>query len=419
MDAIEENVAKRQKIQECEGAKDIAEPCLAEADVAEIISTLSARLPDASDAGSKVAAVAFILDGKPCAPDASDTDFDLWTKGVLAKFAQDRAGITPEEEAKCSDKFDDYKFTGSLRPAHVTKQMQPPGGCTLPDYALHSGGVARSESLRKNRRTIPVMEGEKLDKMRRACTLGREVLDIAGRYLKPGVTGNDIDCLVWQASAERNCYPSPLNYFLFPKSVCVSANEIICHGIPDCRPMQKGDIINLDVSVYHEGLHADLNETFFIGDCDEDSHRLVKAAYESLRKASEMIKPGTLYRDLGNAIHNEAVSHGTVVVPNFCGHGVGELFHGPPDVPHYRKNKAVGIMRAGHIFTVEPMVNLGKERMNSTWPDKWTEATRSGERSAQFEHTFLVTADGFEVLTARPGAELNSMPAYDASVFQR
>merc|ERR1711972_5995 len=143
--------------------------------------------------------------------------------------------------------------------------------------------------------------------MREACRLGREVLDIAARFMRAGVTGDEIDRIVWQACVDRKVYPSPLNYFGFPKSVCVSPNEVICHGIPDCRPLQEGDIVNLDVSVYYRGFHADLNETFFIGKCDEDSHNLVRTAYNALRAASEMIRPGALYRDVGGFIHTEAV----------------------------------------------------------------------------------------------------------------
>lgn len=271
-----------------------------------------------------------------------------------------------------------------------------------------------------NRRgAIPVLEGEDLATMREACRYGREVLDIAARYMRAGVTGDEIDRLVWQACADRKVYPSPLNYFNFPKSVCVSPNEVICHGIPDCRPLKDGDIVNLDVSIYHKGFHADLNETFFIGQCDEESQNLVRTAYNALLAASEMIRPGAYYRELGDVIHSTTVKGGCTVVPAYCGHGVGKLFHGPPDVPHYRKNKAVGVMRPGHVFTVEPMLNVGSNGGDKTWPDDWTAVSRDGKRSAQFEHTFLVTETGCELLTARVGTNCMAMPAFKVADFQR
>jgi len=273
--------------------------------------------------------------------------------------------------------------------------------------------------LRSNRKTIPIVEGSDLETMREACRLGREVLDVAGKALRPGITGDEIDRIVYQACVERKLYPSPLNYSGFPKSVCVSPNEVICHGIPNCRPLEEGDIVNLDISIFHQGFHSDLNETFFLGACDEDSHKLVRVAYEALSVAANMIRPGTHYRALGAEIQAVAERNGCAVVPNFCGHGVGRLFHGPPDVPHYRKNKAIGIMKAGHIFTIEPMLNLGKSGKEKMWPDDWTAVSASGKRSAQFEHSFLVTEDGFEILTARPGTDVKAMPTYDPVMFQR
>ncbi|CAK9118718.1 unnamed protein product, partial [Durusdinium trenchii] len=268
-------------------------------------------------------------------------------------------------------------------------------------------------------KSIPVLEGIDLENMRQVCLQGREVLDLAARMLRPGITGDEIDRVVYIACRDRGLYPSPLNYMGFPKSICVSVNEVICHGIPDSRPLADGDLVNLDVSVCLEGFHADLNETYLVGHCDDESHRLVRSAYNALKAATALIRPGTLYRQLGGAIEKEAAEHGCSVVTAFCGHGVGRLFHGPPDIPHFKKNKAVGVMKPGHVFTVEPMLNLGtcKERV---WPDGWTACTRDGRRSAQFEHSFLVTEDGFEVLTSRQDASSRtSMPDYDATFFQR
>ncbi len=198
---------------------------------------------------------------------------------------------------------------------------------------------------------------------------GREVLDVAGKALRVGVTGDEIDKIVHAACLERNSYPSPLNYRAFPKSVCVSPNEVICHGIPDARPMEEGDIVNLDISLYHNGFHADLNETYLIGKVDEKSLNLVQTSYECLREAIKMCRPGTMYRELGNIIHDVAVKRGCQVDRTYCGHGIGRLFHTSPNVPHYRNNKAVGSMLPGHIFTIEPMINAGGWA-DTHWPDR-------------------------------------------------
>ncbi|KAI2535265.1 METAP1 isoform 11, partial [Pan troglodytes] len=158
------------------------------------------------------------------------------------------------------------------------------------------------------------------------------------------------------ACIARNCYPSPLNYYNFPKSCCTSVNEVICHGIPDRRPLQEGDIVN--------------------------------------------VKPGVRYRELGNIIQKHAQANGFSVVRSYCGHGIHKLFHTAPNVPHYAKNKAVGVMKSGHVFTIEPMICEGGWQ-DETWPDGWTAVTRDGKRSAQFEHTLLVTDTGCEILTRR------------------
>lgn len=351
------------------------------------------------------------------ARELSDQKLAVWAADTLEKVGSDVSRLSEQDRLAVPADFEGYKFSGELRPAHVTAQMKPPANCSLPDYALDPEGRPFSES--KAGRAIPVVAGADLETMRKVCRLGREVLDIAARFMKAGVTGDQIDRVVWKACEERQLYPSPLNYCGFPKSLCVSPNEVICHGIPDCRPIKEGDIVNLDISVYYQGFHSDLNETFFIGQCDEESHTLVRAAYDALRVCCQMIRPGTFYRDLGDAIHAVSVKNGCTVVPAFCGHGVGKLFHGPPDVPHYRRNKAVGIMKPGHIFTVEPMLNLGASGKEDIWPDDWTAVSRSGRRSSQFEHTFLVTEEGVEVLTARRGEDRFSMPEFNAADFQR
>eukprot|EP00401_Gymnodinium_catenatum_P042000 CAMPEP_0117515616 /NCGR_PEP_ID=MMETSP0784-20121206/30672_1 /TAXON_ID=39447 /ORGANISM="" /LENGTH=433 /DNA_ID=CAMNT_0005311439 /DNA_START=49 /DNA_END=1350 /DNA_ORIENTATION=+ len=346
----------------------------------------------------------------------TDEEFAAWLEEV-AKAHPPIISPNPEQALRLPKQFIGYPFTGPLRPAFVHLRMPPPPGAELTDYALHEKGISMSE--RNRTRDIPVVEGEELVTMREACRLGREVLDLVGRALKPGVTGDFLDRVVYHACCEREIYPSPLNYSGFPKSVCVSPNEVICHGIPDLRPIEDGDIVNLDVSIFYKGFHSDLNETFLVGNVDESKQKVVRAAYESLSAAASMIKPGTMYRDLGGAISSSAGRNGCSVVNSYTGHGVGRLFHGPPNVPHYKKNKAVGVMKPGHVFTVEPMINLGGDGGDLLWPDNWTAVTVNGKPSAQFEHTFLVTETGCEILTARRGAPKDAMPPFDLLTFSR
>jgi methionyl aminopeptidase len=253
-----------------------------------------------------------------------------------------------------------------------------------------------SESEQRDRATntaIRVYTADELDGeygLRHACRMGREVLDIAGKALRPGVTTDEIDRIVHEACMERDCYPSPLNYYSFPKSVCTSVNEVICHGIPDYREIQDGDIVNIDVTTYNKGgYHGDLNETFCVGNVDEEGRRVVKTAFDCLSYAVEMVRPGTLYRDLGNIIQKVASANKCSVVRTYCGHGIGSLFHTAPNVPHYAKNKAKGTMKVGHVFTIEPMINLGSPG-DKTWGDNWTAVTTDGKRSAQFERKLSI-----------------------------
>jgi len=218
--------------------------------------------------------------------------------------------------------------------------------------------------------------------------------------IRPGVRTDEIDHAVHEYIVSKGGYPSPLNYYKFPKSCCTSVNEVICHGIPDLRPLKDGDIVNVDITVFYQGQHGDLNETFFVGDVDEESKRLVKGTYDCLVAGINACKPGTMYREIGNIINRVADDNGLSVVRSYCGHGIGELFHTAPSIPHYRKNKAIGVMKTGHAFTLEPMINLGTFK-DRTWPDDWTAVTTDGKRSAQFEHTILITDTGCEVLTAR------------------
>ncbi|EMC94305.1 hypothetical protein BAUCODRAFT_35491 [Baudoinia panamericana UAMH 10762] len=298
--------------------------------------------------------------------------------------------------------FPAYPFTGSLRPVYpLSPRRTVPERIQHPDYAQH--GVPVSEQKITVRNKLRILDKKEQAAMRKVCRLGREVLDIAAREVKPGVTTDHIDKVVHEACIERDSYPSPLNYCHFPKSVCTSPNEVICHGIPDHRPLQDGDILNIDISLYHGGFHADLNETYYVGPSaaqNPDNVRVVEAARSCLDAAIALIKPGALFRDYGNIIEKTAKERGCQVVRTYCGHGVNQLFHCAPNVPHYAKNKAVGEAKPGMTFTIEPMITLGSHK-DKTWPDDWTSVTVDGSRTAQFEHTLLVTETGVEILTAR------------------
>ncbi|KAK5745314.1 Methionine aminopeptidase 1 [Elasticomyces elasticus] len=310
--------------------------------------------------------------------------------------------------------FPSYPFTGSLRPVYpLSPRRTVPDSVRKPDYA--GNGIPVSEQKFVGRRKISILTKDEQESMRKVCRMGREVLDIAAREVKPGVTTDHIDKVVHEACMERNAYPSPLNYCHFPKSVCTSPNEVICHGIPDHRPLVDGDILNIDISVYHGGFHSDLNETYYVGPTasqNPENVRVVEAARDCLDAAIALVKPGALFRDYGGVIEATAKERGCSVIKTYCGHGVNQLFHCAPNIPHYAKNKAVGEAKPGMCFTIEPMIALGSYK-DKTWPDDWTSVTVDGKRTAQFEHTLLVTETGVEVLTARledsPGGKV-AMP---------
>ncbi|XP_069125180.1 methionine aminopeptidase 1-like [Argopecten irradians] len=293
-----------------------------------------------------------------------------------------------------------FKFTGQVRAAKVTPRRTVPDHIPRPDYADHPEGVPISERQMRGTTNIKVLSDEEQEGLRVACKLGREVLDIGAAAIDVGVTTEEIDRLVHEACVDRECYPSPLNYYEFPKSCCTSVNEVICHGIPDMRPLEDGDIVNIDITTFYRGFHGDLNETFFVGNVDEGSKKLVKTTYECLKFAIDEVKPGVRYREMGNIIQKHAQAHGYSVVRSYCGHGIHQLFHTAPSVPHYAKNKAIGVMKPGHSFTIEPMISEGTWR-DEMWPDNWTAVTQDGKRSAQFEQTLLVTDTGCEILTRR------------------
>jgi methionyl aminopeptidase len=246
-----------------------------------------------------------------------------------------------------------------------------------------------------------VKSPEVVERMRVAGRLAAEVLAETGSAVAPGVTTDALDAICHEACIVRGAYPSPLNYNGFPKSICTSVNEVICHGIPDDRPLQAGDIVNLDVTVFVGGVHGDTNATFLVGEVDEESRRLVTVTRECLELGIEAVRPDRPISDIGRAIQSYASHHGYGVVRTFVGHGIGEQFHTEPSIPHYFNPGASTTMKPGMTFTIEPMITLGTWR-ERVWPDQWTAVTADHRRTAQFEHTLVVTEDGAEVLTLTP-----------------
>lgn len=306
--------------------------------------------------------------------------------------------VKPKAELAPPEWINTFAFRGPLRPACVTEQRVTPKNVPKPDY--WATGQPVSEDTWRSNHQIEIKTADDLVKLRRAANLARRCLDLGASMIKPGVTAEEVDLACHNFAVENNAYPSPLNYRGFPKSCCTSVNEVICHGIPDTRPFEDGDIVKLDVTLFYEGFHADLCESYFCGDVYAKGKHLVQTAYECLMKGIEMVKPGVMFRDLGKVISKHASKNGVSVVKRYCGHGIGNLFHTAPSIPHYAKNKAVGVMKPGMVFTIEPMINEG-DWQDVTWPDDWTAVTSDGKRSSQFEHTMVVTEDGVEVLTAR------------------
>ncbi|TCD69732.1 Methionine aminopeptidase 1 [Steccherinum ochraceum] len=295
--------------------------------------------------------------------------------------------------------FSTFRFTGSVRPTYpLAPKREVPPHIQRPDYA--EDGIPVSENERAGQ-PPRILTPEEQEKMRTVCRMGREILDAAASHVKPGVTTEEIDEVVHNETIKRNAFPSTLGYRGFSKSVCTSVNEVICHGIPDKRKLQEGDIVNLDVSVYYDGFHSDLNATYPVGQVDDESKNLMKTTRRCLDEAIKICKPGTLFRDIGKVIEPIARKSNCTVVRTYCAHGINSEFHGPPSaIPHYAKNRAIGTMKPGMTFTIEPMINLGTNWDLVHWPDDWTAATVDGKRSAQFEETLLITETGVEVLTA-------------------
>ena len=253
---------------------------------------------------------------------------------------------------------------------------------------------AQYDSLYK----IKLKEKKDITGIKKAGRLAVDILNYVEEHIAPGITTNYINSLVEEITAQHGAQSAPLNYHGFPKSVCTSVNEVICHGIPDDTILKEGDIVNVDVTPIVDGYYADMSKTFFVGPPGEEARKIVTVSRECLRRGVLAVKPGNRIGDIGYAIQRYAEAQACSVVREYVGHGTGFEFHEPPQVPHYGK-KGEGIpLVPGMVFTIEPMINLGDHSLH-VLADKWTVVTDDGRLSSQFEQTVLVTETGIEVLT--------------------
>ncbi|MBC3954462.1 MULTISPECIES: type I methionyl aminopeptidase [Pseudomonas] len=249
--------------------------------------------------------------------------------------------------------------------------------------------------------TITLKTPEDIEKMRIAGRLAAEVLEMIGPHVKPGVTTEELDRICHDYIVnEQKAIPAPLNYKGFPKSICTSINQVVCHGIPGEKQLKNGDTLNIDVTVIKDGYHGDTSKMFHVGTVPVWAERLSQVTQECLYKAIEIVRPGTRLGDIGAVIQKHAEKNGFSVVREFCGHGIGKVFHEEPQVMHFGEAGTGIELLEGMTFTIEPMINQGKAE-TKILGDGWTAITKDRKLSAQWEHTILVTADGYEIFTLR------------------
>ncbi len=246
---------------------------------------------------------------------------------------------------------------------------------------------------------VVIKSPSEIEGMRVTCRLAAQVLHEAGKLVRPGISTEDINEFVHTFILQHDAIPAPLNYRGFPKSVCTSVNDVVCHGIPSRKEILKdGDIINIDVTTIVDGFHGDTSRTYFVGTPSPEAKKLVEVTEESMWRGIRAVKPGARIRDIGEAIQTYAEGFGYGVVREYVGHGVGRVFHEAPQIPHYKSKGANPRLRPGMTFTIEPMINVGTYETYLE-PDGWTVRTADRKLSAQFEHTILATETGYEVLT--------------------
>ncbi|KAJ0182419.1 hypothetical protein K1T71_001788 [Dendrolimus kikuchii] len=284
-------------------------------------------------------------------------------------------------------KFGVYK---KVYPVEMTPSRKVPDNIARPNYVLN-----------KENYRIPIVpeikDTEQIEGMRRSCQLASSILAQVAKFVKPGVTTDDIDEFIHNLTIEAGAYPSPLNYKGFPKSVCTSVNNVAVHGIPDLRPLEDGDTLNVDITVFYKGFHGDCSKMFTAGNVDDRGLQLIEVTEECLHKAINLCGPDVPFCEIGAQIQRHARFNGLTVLPAFIGHGIGEYFHGPPDIYHCR-NRYPGLMRPGMTFTIEPVLSHGSVD-TVILEDGWTAVTEDSSRTAQIEHTVLITDNGAEILT--------------------
>tara|TARA_X000000950_G_scaffold271676_1_gene353129 strand:+ start:813 stop:1619 length:807 start_codon:yes stop_codon:yes gene_type:complete len=253
---------------------------------------------------------------------------------------------------------------------------------------------------------VTIHSEDDFNKMRQAGKLASMVLDYITPFVKEGVTTLKLDTLCHDFIISKGAIPAPLNYKGFPKSICTSVNHVVCHGIPSNKVLNSGDIINIDITVILNGWHGDTSRMFFIGKKNIKSEKLVETTFNSMWEGIKKVKPGNTLGDIGNSIQTYAEKYGYSVVKDFCGHGIGEIFHCAPNILHYGEKGQGMKLREGMIFTIEPMINLGKSDIKIL-NDGWTAVTRDKKLSAQYEHTLGVTKNGYEVFTLSEKEKIN------------
>jgi methionyl aminopeptidase len=280
-------------------------------------------------------------------------------------------------------------MTTQLRPGHVSPIRKVPADIPRPEYV----------GKRIPRTGEPdVKTPEIIEKMRVAGRIAAQAMAEVAKHIEPGVTTDELDRVGHEFMLDHGAYPSTLGYRGFPKSLCTSLNEVICHGIPDDTVLRDGDIINIDITAFKDGVHGDTDATYLVGDVDEESRLLVERTREALGRAIKAVRPGRQLNVIGRVIESYARRFGYGVVRDFTGHGIGTTFHSGLIVPHYDDPGATTVIEPGMTFTIEPMLTLGTIEYD-IWPDDWTVVTKDRKRTAQFEHTLLVTDNGTEILT--------------------
>ncbi len=280
---------------------------------------------------------------------------------------------------------------GTAVPGRVSARRAVPEHIERPEYMFHDGPEVVTAS--------DVKDAETIERIRRAGRIAAQAIEVAGAAVRPGVTTDELDRLAHEFIISQDAYPSCLGYMGFPKAICTSVNEVICHGIPDDRRLEEGDIVNLDITAYKDGVHGDTCAMFEVGAVDEESHLLIERTRESMMRGIRACRPGREINVIGRVIESYAKRFDYGVIRDYTGHGVGEAFHSGLIVPHYDAAPMYStVMEPGMVFTVEPMLTLGTVEWEQ-WDNGWTVVTADRSRTAQFEHTIVVTDEGPEILT--------------------